>query len=72
MASKRIVSIRRPQLCRSATAEIGLDDDGICNDLRRRTLSDNAAFGQHEHVFGEAHHRLHHMLDHQDGDATPA
>ena len=27
-------------------------------------------FGQHEHVLGEAHHRLHHVLDHHDGDAA--
>ena len=62
----------RPQLCRSAATEIGLDDDGIRNDFRRRAFGNNAALGQHEHLFGEAHHRLHDMLDHQDGDATSA
>src|SRR5262245_17703487 len=53
-------------------AKIGLDNDGVCNHLCRRPLRDNAAFGQHEHVLGEAHHRLHHVLDHQDRDATTA
>ena len=29
-------------------------------------------FGQHEHVLGQAHHRLHDVLDHHDGDAAIA
>src|SRR5262245_33034776 len=53
-------------------AKIGLDDDGVCNHQRRWTLRDNLAFGQHEHVLSKTHHRLHHVLDHQDRDATTA
>jgi hypothetical protein len=53
-------------------AEIGLDHARVRGDRLRRALRDDAAFGQHEHLFGEAHHRLHHMLDHHDGDAARA
>jgi hypothetical protein len=54
---------------RSAVTQIGLDDYWIGNHLRRTALRDNAALGQHEHMLGEAHHRLHHVFDHQHGDA---
>ena len=53
-------------------AEIGLDDGGVGRHLRRRAGGDDAAFRQHEDVLGETHHRLHHVLDHQDGDAAVA
>ena len=63
--------MRRPQLCRSAAAEIGLDHARV---VRRPAPARPAAiirpFGQHVNVFGQAHHRLHDMLDHQDGDAA--
>ena len=53
-------------------AEIGLDDGGVGRNLRRRAVGDDAAFRQHEDVLGQAHHRLHHVLDHHDGDAAVA
>src|SRR5262249_42884364 len=72
MASKGLMAMRCSELCRRAMAEIGLDYDGIRNDLRRRALGDDPAFGEDEHMFGEAHHRLHDVLDHQDGNAASA
>ena len=53
-------------------AEIGLNHMRILRDLRRRALRDHAPFRQDEDVLGERHHRLHDMLDHQNGDAAPA
>ena len=53
-------------------AEIGLDNHRIGGNLRRRTLGNDLAFRQHEDLFGEAHHRLHDVLDHHDGDAARA
>src|SRR5215470_3281539 len=72
MASNGLMSMRCSQFCRRATAEIGLDYNGVRNDLRRRALGDDTAFGEDEHMFGEAHHRLHDMLDHQNRDAASA
>ena len=58
---------------RRAVAQIGLDrrarSAATCAAMPSR---DDAAFGQHEDVLGETHHRLHDMLDHQDGDAAVA
>src|SRR6476619_6557059 len=71
-ASSALASMLRSQLCCRTPAEIGLNDERIRNNFCRRAFGNDAAFGQHEHVFGEAHHRLHHMFDHQDGDATAA
>src|SRR5208282_3834583 len=53
-------------------AKIGLDDGGIRHHLGRSSFGDDAAFRQHEDVLGEAHHGLHDMLDHDDGDAASA
>ena len=39
-------------------------------DLVRRALRDDAAFGEHKDLRGKTHHRLHHMLYHQDGHAA--
>src|SRR5215475_6260519 len=64
--------MRSLQFCCGATAEIGFNDNRVCNDLRRWALSNNVAFGQHEHLLGQAHYRLHDMLDHENGDAAPA
>ena len=55
-----------------AVAEIGLDHARVGRDRVRRAHRDDAALGEHEHLLGEAHHRLHHMLDHHDGDAARA
>jgi hypothetical protein len=62
----------RSQLRCRTTAEVGLDDERIRNNLRRRAFGDDSAFGQHENVFRETHHRLHDMLNHQDRDTAPA
>ena len=35
-----------------------------------RALGDHPPLGQHVDVIAQAHHRLHDMLDHQDGDAV--
>src|SRR5215471_2792351 len=72
IASSALASMLRSQLCCRTTAEIRLNDERICNNFRRRTLGDDSALGQHKHVFGETHHRLHGMFDHQDRDATAA
>ena len=53
-----------------AVTQIGLDHDGIGDDLCRAALRDDAALGEHEDMLGEAHHRLHHVLDHQHADAA--
>src|ERR1700722_10537016 len=64
------MDMRVPNLGGSAVTEIGFDVHRIGNNLRRTALRDDAALGEHEHVFGEAHHRLHHMFDHQQGNAA--
>ncbi len=43
---------------------------GSADHLRGTALRDDAALGEHEDMLGEAHHRLHHMLDHQHADAA--
>ena len=48
--------MRRSELCRRAMAEIGLDDDGVRNDLRRRALGEDAAFGEDKHMFPPVSH----------------
>ena len=53
-------------------AEISFDDGSIGRHLRRGARRDDTAFRQHEHVLGQAHHRLHDVLDHDDGDAAVA
>src|SRR5271168_1271618 len=77
VASANIVSadivsmdMRAPYLGGGAMAEIGFDDERIGDYLLRAPLRDDAALGEHEHMFGKAHDRLHHMLDHQHGDAA--
>ncbi len=61
---------RHPGGC--ALAEIGLDDAGIAGNRLRRAFGDDAALRQHEDMPGQAHHRLHDVLDHDDGDAAIA
>ena len=63
---------RRQHSAGRAVAEIGLHDARIARDRLRRALRNDAALGQDEHMFGEAHHGLHDMLDHDDGDAAVA
>src|SRR6476620_5670747 len=65
-ASSGSASILRSQLCCRTATEVGLNDDRLGNNFCGR------AFGKHEHVFGETHHGLHDMFDHQDGDAAAA
>jgi len=55
-----------------AAAEICLHNKRVGHDRFRRTIGNNASFGQHEDVFREAQDRLHNVLDHDDGDAAPA
>src|SRR4029078_9092086 len=62
--------MRAPHSGGGTVTQIGLDDDRIGDDLGRAALRDDAALGQHEDMLGEAHHRLHDMLDHQHGDAA--
>jgi hypothetical protein len=52
--------------------EIGLHHLWVLRDLRRCALRDYAPFRQNENVLGKRHHRLHDVLDHQDGDTAPA
>src|SRR5262249_48811646 len=70
--SSALASMLRSQLCRRATTEVRLNDQRIRNNFRRRALGNDPAFGEHEHVLGETHHRLHDMFDHQYSDATAA
>ena len=53
-----------------AVAEIGLDHARVARSPAAGALGDHAALVQHVDVLGEAHHGLHHVLDHQDGDAA--
>src|SRR5262245_58753618 len=69
-ASSALSPMLRSQLCRRATAQVRLNDERICNNFCWRAFGNDSTFGQHEHVLGETHHRLHDMLDHQDSDAT--
>src|SRR3954471_7626914 len=52
---------------RSAMAEIGFDHPRVRGDLAGRSHRDHAAFGKHVDLARQAHHRLHHVLDHHDG-----
>src|SRR5262249_34598812 len=55
--------------CRRAVAEISFDHARIAHNDLRRPFSDDTPLREHENVFREAHHRLHHVLGHQYGDA---
>src|SRR5436305_824768 len=48
---------------RRAVTEIGFDHARIGRDRLRRACRDDASFGEHEHMRGQTHHRLHDMLD---------
>ena len=51
--------------------QIGLDDSADRPPPAAGVPSrDDAALRQHEDVLGKTHHRLHHVLDHDDGDAA--
>jgi hypothetical protein len=53
-------------------AEISLDHTLIARDLRWTALRYDAAFRENENLFRQTHHRLRHVLDHHNGDATGA
>src|SRR3974390_787515 len=57
---------------RRALTEVGLYDARICRDRLRRSLRDDAAFGQNQDLLRKAHHGLHHVLDQDDGGAALA
>src|SRR5262252_8808321 len=51
-------------------AKVGLLHGGILDDLGWRALGDPLPGVEHHDAFGEAHHRAHDVLDHDDRDAT--
>src|SRR6266404_4890325 len=53
----------------SSSAKVGLLHFGVLHDRRRRALADDLAGVEADHALREAHHRLHDVLDHDDGDA---
>ena len=64
-------AIRGPaHATRGAVTQIGFHHTRVFGDCLRRAFGDDASFGEHEDMRGEAHHRLHHVLDHHDGDAA--
>src|SRR2546427_1828603 len=50
--------------------QIRLDHDRVLHHLARRPRGDQLAGLQDRHVLAEAHHRRHHVLGHEDGDAA--
>src|SRR5712692_1018904 len=52
-------------------AEIDLDDAWIAKDLRRRAFRDLLAVMDDKDAVGQCLDRLHHVLDHQDGQPAP-
>ena len=62
----------RPQPRGGAVAEIGLDHRGIGDDRGGRPSAMMRAVGQHVDVLGQAHHRLHDVLDQQQRHAVVA
>ena len=50
--------------------EVGLDDAGVARDRGGRACGDQPSLREHPDMLGQAHHRLHHVLDHQHGDAA--
>ena len=55
-----------------ALAEIGLDDLGVADDVVRLAGGDQPAMVEHGEMIDQLHHRLHRVLDDQDGDAVVA
>src|SRR2546428_9127289 len=53
----------------SSSAKVGFLHLGVPDDLGRRALADDPAGVEADHALREAHHRLHDVLDHDDGDA---
>src|SRR5437773_7511396 len=53
----------------SSSAKVGFLHVGVLDDLGRRALADDLACIEADHALREAHHRLHDVLDHDDGDA---
>src|SRR5574341_984114 len=51
-------------------AQVRLDDERVGRDLRGRPLGDLAAVVEDDHPVGQAHDRVHDMLDHDDRDAA--
>src|SRR5207248_329901 len=48
--------------------QVRLDHRGVLHDLLRRSRGNQLARVEHDDVLAEAHHRGHHVLDHQDRD----
>src|SRR5262249_10825152 len=67
-ASDMRASGDRKTRCR-AVPEISFDNARIVDHDPRRALGDDAPLSEYENVFGKAHHRLHHVFDHQYCDA---
>src|SRR5438128_2832556 len=50
--------------------EVSLDHRRVLDDLLRRSGGNQLARVEHHDVLAETHHRSHHVLDHQDGNAA--
>src|SRR3990172_2318558 len=62
----------RRDALRRAVTEVSLDHHGVGRELPWGALRDDFPVGQHIDILGEAHHRLHHVLDEEYGDARAA
>src|SRR5690606_42162283 len=49
-------------------AKVRLDDSWVLDDLVRRSVDENGAMVEHHEPIREAHHRLHRVLDDDDGN----
>src|ERR1044071_6642373 len=52
----------------SSSAKVGLLHVGVLDDRGRRAFADDLASVEADDALREAHHRLHDVLDHDDGD----
>src|SRR5712664_2559243 len=57
-----------PEILRSS-AKVGFLHVRVLDDLGRRAPADDPACVEADHALREAHHRMHDVLDHDDGDA---
>ena len=57
---------------RHSFAEVALEHRGVAHHLLGRAARDHLAVVQHADVLRERHHRAHHVLDQQDGEALGA
>src|SRR6267378_407401 len=53
-------------------SKVGLDDFGVADHGLRVAVGDLAPGHEYRDALGEFHHRAHHVLDHDDGDAAMA